>query len=107
MTGRSVVRTRPLPLDFPCLGLDNLVVSQPSCFIRMAWELGTERMLQLNNVLTLGYLVTCRIVPHLFGAQLPRHPKEARGCGYCPVAQAYTVEVEMQRSSSNHGPWSH
>ncbi|KAG5452653.1 hypothetical protein CSKR_114424, partial [Clonorchis sinensis] len=43
LTGRSVVRTRPLPLDFPCLGLGNLAVSQPSCFLWVAWQLGTER----------------------------------------------------------------
>ncbi|KAG5446841.1 hypothetical protein CSKR_114367 [Clonorchis sinensis] len=36
LTGRSVVRTRPQPLDFPCLGLGNLAVSQPSCFLRVA-----------------------------------------------------------------------
>ncbi|KAG5449112.1 hypothetical protein CSKR_100233 [Clonorchis sinensis] len=30
-------------------GLGNLAVSQPSCFLRMAWQLGTERVLQLNN----------------------------------------------------------
>ncbi|KER23878.1 hypothetical protein T265_08341 [Opisthorchis viverrini] len=30
LTGRPVVRTRPLPPGFPCLGLDNLAVSQPS-----------------------------------------------------------------------------
>ncbi|KAG5443857.1 hypothetical protein CSKR_100088, partial [Clonorchis sinensis] len=29
-TGRSVVRTRHLPVDFPCLGLGNLKLSQPS-----------------------------------------------------------------------------
>ncbi|KER33469.1 hypothetical protein T265_00586 [Opisthorchis viverrini] len=46
---QSVVRTLPPPLDFPCLGLGNLAVSQPSCFFRMAWQLGTERVLQLNN----------------------------------------------------------
>ncbi|KER31058.1 hypothetical protein T265_02622 [Opisthorchis viverrini] len=28
----SVVPTRPQPLDFPCLGLGNLAVSEPSCF---------------------------------------------------------------------------
>ncbi|KAG5442903.1 hypothetical protein CSKR_107392 [Clonorchis sinensis] len=49
LTGRSVVRTRLLPLDFPCLGLGNLAVSQPSCFLRVAWQLGTERVLQLNS----------------------------------------------------------
>ncbi|KAG5447535.1 hypothetical protein CSKR_101305 [Clonorchis sinensis] len=52
LTGRSVVRTPPLPLDFPCLGLGNLAVSQPSCFIRVAWQLGTERVLQLNDIVS-------------------------------------------------------
>ncbi|KER23939.1 hypothetical protein T265_08298 [Opisthorchis viverrini] len=33
-TERSVVRIRPLPLDFPCLGLGDLAVSQPSYFFR-------------------------------------------------------------------------
>ncbi|KER26522.1 hypothetical protein T265_06241 [Opisthorchis viverrini] len=37
--------TSPLPLDFPCLGLGNLAVFQPSCFLWMAWQLSTERML--------------------------------------------------------------
>ncbi|KAG5454193.1 hypothetical protein CSKR_111152 [Clonorchis sinensis] len=46
---RSAVRIRPLPLDFPCLGLGNLAVSKPSCFRRVAWQLGTERVLQLNS----------------------------------------------------------
>ncbi|KAG5453067.1 hypothetical protein CSKR_106233 [Clonorchis sinensis] len=36
-------------LDFPCLGLGDLALSQPSCFILAAWQLGTERMLQLND----------------------------------------------------------
>ncbi|KAG5447959.1 hypothetical protein CSKR_100925 [Clonorchis sinensis] len=52
LTERSVVRTRPLPLDFPCLGLGNLAVSQPSCFLRVAWQLGTERVLQLNSAIS-------------------------------------------------------
>ncbi|KER33510.1 hypothetical protein T265_00625 [Opisthorchis viverrini] len=29
-------------------GLGNLAVSQPSCFLRVAWRLGTGRVLQLN-----------------------------------------------------------
>ncbi|KER32163.1 hypothetical protein T265_12862, partial [Opisthorchis viverrini] len=49
LTGRSVVRTRPLPLDSYCLGLGSLAVSQPSCSLRVAWQLGTERVLQLND----------------------------------------------------------
>ncbi|KAG5443605.1 hypothetical protein CSKR_102504 [Clonorchis sinensis] len=49
LTGRSMVRTRHLPPDFPCLGLGNLTVSQPSCFPRVAWRLGTERVLRPNS----------------------------------------------------------
>ncbi|KAG5446150.1 hypothetical protein CSKR_106116 [Clonorchis sinensis] len=30
-------------------GLGNLAVPQPSCFPRVAWQLGTERVLQLNS----------------------------------------------------------
>ncbi|GAA49161.1 hypothetical protein CLF_102604 [Clonorchis sinensis] len=30
-------------------GLSNLAVSQPSCILPVAWQLGTERMLQLND----------------------------------------------------------
>ncbi|KAG5453141.1 hypothetical protein CSKR_106967 [Clonorchis sinensis] len=45
-----VVRTRPVSPDFPCLGLGNLAVSKPSCLHRVAWQLGTERVLQLNRL---------------------------------------------------------
>ncbi|KER24210.1 hypothetical protein T265_08057 [Opisthorchis viverrini] len=45
----SVVRLRPLPAEFPCLCLGNLAVSRPSCSLRVAWQLGTERALQLND----------------------------------------------------------
>ncbi|KAG5450642.1 hypothetical protein CSKR_100117 [Clonorchis sinensis] len=30
-------------------GLDNLAVSQPSCFLRVAWQLDAERVLRLND----------------------------------------------------------
>ncbi|KER23739.1 hypothetical protein T265_08430 [Opisthorchis viverrini] len=49
LTGISVIQVGPLPLEFPCLGLGNLAVSQPSCFLHVAWQLGTERVLQLND----------------------------------------------------------
>ncbi|KER27754.1 hypothetical protein T265_05244 [Opisthorchis viverrini] len=42
LTERSVVRTRPLPLDFPCLGFSRLAVSKPSCHLLVARQLGTE-----------------------------------------------------------------
>ncbi|KER28550.1 hypothetical protein T265_13567, partial [Opisthorchis viverrini] len=32
-------------------GLGNLAVTQPSCFLWVTWQLGTERMLQLNDYL--------------------------------------------------------
>ncbi|KER29980.1 hypothetical protein T265_13263, partial [Opisthorchis viverrini] len=43
LIGRSVVRIRPLPLDSPCLGLGNLALSQPSSFLLVARQLGTNR----------------------------------------------------------------
>ncbi|KER22211.1 hypothetical protein T265_09636 [Opisthorchis viverrini] len=49
LTGRSVVRTRPLPFDFPCLDQGNLAISQLLCFLRVAWQLGIRRLLQLNE----------------------------------------------------------
>ncbi|KER27848.1 LOW QUALITY PROTEIN: hypothetical protein T265_13715 [Opisthorchis viverrini] len=39
---KARIRIRPLPLDITFLGLGNLAVSQPSCFLRMVWKLGTE-----------------------------------------------------------------
>ncbi|KER29253.1 hypothetical protein T265_13410, partial [Opisthorchis viverrini] len=50
LQSKSVVRTRPLPFDFPCQGLGNLVVSQSSYFLQVAWQLGTGRMLQLDDL---------------------------------------------------------
>ncbi|KER30541.1 hypothetical protein T265_13151, partial [Opisthorchis viverrini] len=49
LTGRSVVRTRPLLLDFRCLGLGDLAVSQSLCLLRVALQLDTERVLQLED----------------------------------------------------------
>ncbi|KAG5453744.1 hypothetical protein CSKR_102365 [Clonorchis sinensis] len=37
---QTVVRTQPLPPDFPCLDLGTLAVSKPSCFLLVAWQLG-------------------------------------------------------------------
>ncbi|KER27368.1 hypothetical protein T265_13807, partial [Opisthorchis viverrini] len=47
LTKWSVVRTRPLPLDFLCLGLGNLAVSQLSFFRQVAWQIGTGRVIHL------------------------------------------------------------
>ncbi|KER24396.1 hypothetical protein T265_14428, partial [Opisthorchis viverrini] len=35
-------------------GFDNLAVSHPSCFLRVAWQLGAERVLQLNSTNCFG-----------------------------------------------------
>ncbi|GAA54087.1 calpain-7 [Clonorchis sinensis] len=37
------------PRDSSMTGLDNLTVSHPSCNLWVAWQLGTERVLQLND----------------------------------------------------------
>ncbi|KER32168.1 hypothetical protein T265_12864, partial [Opisthorchis viverrini] len=50
LIGRSAVRTRLLHFDF-CLDVNNLAVSQPSCFLRVTWHLGIERVLQLGDYL--------------------------------------------------------
>ncbi|KER28985.1 hypothetical protein T265_04280 [Opisthorchis viverrini] len=44
LTGRSVFRTRPLLLDFLCLGLCNLAIYDPSCFFRVAWLATTFKL---------------------------------------------------------------
>ncbi|KAG5454662.1 hypothetical protein CSKR_104966 [Clonorchis sinensis] len=49
-TDRKVRGSNPTSaLDFPCLGLLNLAVSQPLFNLRVAWQLDTERVLQLND----------------------------------------------------------
>ncbi|KER23378.1 hypothetical protein T265_14650, partial [Opisthorchis viverrini] len=55
-TRKSGVRTPPLPLDFPYIDLGNLAVSQPSCNLWVAWQLGTEKLLQLNDFFTCAIL---------------------------------------------------
>ncbi|KAG5450230.1 Glycosylphosphatidylinositol anchor attachment 1 protein [Clonorchis sinensis] len=43
-TDRKVRRSNPTSVSRPLLfRLDNMAVSQPSCFFRVAWQLGTER----------------------------------------------------------------
>ncbi|KAG5451094.1 hypothetical protein CSKR_106664 [Clonorchis sinensis] len=49
-TDRKVVRTRLLHLDLSCLGFGNLAVSQSSCFLQVAWQLGNKRLLQLDDL---------------------------------------------------------
>ncbi|KAG5453399.1 hypothetical protein CSKR_110027 [Clonorchis sinensis] len=39
----------PFCLHCPCLGLSTLSVPQPSCILRVAWQLGTGRVLQLSD----------------------------------------------------------
>ncbi|KAG5453182.1 hypothetical protein CSKR_112744, partial [Clonorchis sinensis] len=45
-TDRKVRGSHPTSASrLPCLGLGNLAIAQPSCFPRVAWQLGTERVL--------------------------------------------------------------
>ncbi|GAA49996.1 RNA-binding protein 39 [Clonorchis sinensis] len=46
-SGTDDAELSPRHVDCSSLGLDNLVVSQPSSFFRMAWQLGTVRVLRL------------------------------------------------------------
>ncbi|KAG5450894.1 hypothetical protein CSKR_109268 [Clonorchis sinensis] len=48
---QSVVQIRSLHIDFPCPGLSNLAIFQPSCFLRVACQLGTEKVLQLSDTI--------------------------------------------------------
>ncbi|KER20302.1 hypothetical protein T265_11111 [Opisthorchis viverrini] len=49
-TDRKVRGSNPTSASrLPCLGLGNLAVSQLSCFLRLAWRLGTKRVLLLNG----------------------------------------------------------
>ncbi|KER19269.1 hypothetical protein T265_11900 [Opisthorchis viverrini] len=44
-------------------GLGNLAVSQPTCFLLMAWQLGTERMLQLNDFFSVSRSESDVLIP--------------------------------------------
>ncbi|KER24495.1 hypothetical protein T265_07860 [Opisthorchis viverrini] len=48
LNGRSVIQTEPDHFDCFCLDIGNLTASQSPCFLRVAWQLDTERILQLN-----------------------------------------------------------
>ncbi|KAG5452513.1 hypothetical protein CSKR_103318 [Clonorchis sinensis] len=64
-TDRKVRGSNPTSTSrLPCLGLGNLAVSQPSCFLCVAWQLGTERVLQLNDTISSSerILTTSRFV---------------------------------------------
>ncbi|KAG5452055.1 hypothetical protein CSKR_111099 [Clonorchis sinensis] len=89
-------------------GLGNLAVSQPSCFLWVAWQLGTERVLQLNNV----FLSPSISVLFCFGGVRTVRNRSvvtpfrclARGLKHFQVAQAWTGTVGVRRLGSNHGP---
>ncbi|KAG5454564.1 condensin complex non-SMC subunit Cnd1 [Clonorchis sinensis] len=108
LTGRFVVRTWRLPLDFPCLGLGNLAVSQPSCFPGVAWQLGTERGLvvdQLKPALTTG-----EVVDHLaYGVHVPaivagKEPSH-RSLGLRPKAFRCTWAFEESSTDGDKRLW--
>ncbi|KER26846.1 hypothetical protein T265_05979 [Opisthorchis viverrini] len=45
----------------PMASLGNLAVSQPSCLLRVTWQLGTETVLQLNDPMPAVKVDACRI----------------------------------------------
>ncbi|KER22292.1 hypothetical protein T265_09577 [Opisthorchis viverrini] len=49
LSERSVVRTQPQHPNFSCLSLGDDAVSRPLYFIRTAWPIGTEKVLQLDD----------------------------------------------------------
>ncbi|KER22013.1 hypothetical protein T265_09806 [Opisthorchis viverrini] len=53
----SVRSNPPPPLELLPLGLSNLAVSQPSCDLRVAWQLGTDRVPLLNDLAPLGCII--------------------------------------------------
>ncbi|KAG5451169.1 hypothetical protein CSKR_102663 [Clonorchis sinensis] len=93
LTGRSVVRTQRLPLNFPCLDLGNLAVSQPSCFLRVAWQLGIERVLQLNQMVS-GVGCLGWSVPHGNGL---RSARNCRRRSLLSIAQWLRRQLTDQR----------
>ncbi|KER27520.1 hypothetical protein T265_05478 [Opisthorchis viverrini] len=61
-TERSAVRIRPLDPDFFCLGLGNLAVSQPSCFLRVA----PKKCYSRTNIILLN-VKTCKRLNNALG----------------------------------------
>ncbi|KER27018.1 hypothetical protein T265_05850 [Opisthorchis viverrini] len=53
------------------ISLGNLAVSQPSCNIRVVWQLGTERVPQLNDSRELCSKISPKFLP-------PFHSNEKR-----------------------------
>ncbi|KAG5447711.1 hypothetical protein CSKR_111348 [Clonorchis sinensis] len=70
-------------------------------------QIGCARTYKPTQQLKLNPIDVLEAEVHLVmkhGHLLPCHQKKARRLGYCHVAQAWTGEIEMQRSGSNHGP---
>ncbi|KAG5445222.1 hypothetical protein CSKR_103397 [Clonorchis sinensis] len=62
LIGRSMVRTRPPHLDYFCLDLSNSAASQSSCFLRVAWQLGSGRVLQQNDYIIIITIIIIIII---------------------------------------------
>ncbi|KER27576.1 hypothetical protein T265_05394 [Opisthorchis viverrini] len=70
---RSAVQTQLWHLNCYCLGLCNMALSQSSCFLRLARQLCTERVLQLNDYRsTTGKLVWLPVLMAYCGEPLRR-----------------------------------
>ncbi|KAG5454949.1 hypothetical protein CSKR_105886 [Clonorchis sinensis] len=53
------VRTQPEHINYSCLCLSSLAIRQPSCFLRLAWQLSTGRILQLAELTIRGFSNSC------------------------------------------------
>ncbi|KAG5449597.1 hypothetical protein CSKR_101581 [Clonorchis sinensis] len=66
-TDRKVHGSNPTSaLDFPFLSLGNLAVSQPSCFLLVAWQLGTEKVLRRKQYVSEILRVTATTLTVLY-----------------------------------------
>ncbi|KAG5446671.1 hypothetical protein CSKR_113070 [Clonorchis sinensis] len=92
MTGRSVVRTRHPPLDFPCLGLGNLAVSQLPRFLRGSMAAKHQKGVTTERFCNLGVLRD-RYFAHIHASRLNGHPSV--------LASAYSVTPGFEPRTSD------
>ncbi|GAA54441.1 hypothetical protein CLF_102987 [Clonorchis sinensis] len=73
--------------------LGNLTVSKPSCFLRVTWQLGTERVLQLNDSLIPNPLWWCNDHYSQWAFSAPLFvQRRARGLGFSRVVQSGDID---------------
>ncbi|GAA53379.1 cystathionine beta-synthase [Clonorchis sinensis] len=98
--------------------LGNLTVSQPSCNLRVAWQLGTERVLQLNVYIKfisggdVGFRPSSVEVAELLWLQrcaqlvITNLVKDTDCSSSCPIQYVTTSNlVDFVRNAPAQGPW--